>query len=247
VTEETRTQPKVRFAPRPPQEPRPTSEVVARLVDGRTVAIDEVRLLAARLKAALPGGEGFCVGMVSATAGEGKSSLCLGLASVLAGEPGRKTLVVELDTRRPSLENALGLPRMAGLSEWLGNPGDSVPVQRVNPPGFALLPAGLEPLRRPEVLATARMTGLLAAARAEFEYVLIDCPPVLPVADAVLIQDGLDGFLFVVRSRHSPRETVMRAAARLKPEKVLGTVFNDQRDILPNYYNYGDRYYGARA
>jgi Mrp family chromosome partitioning ATPase len=247
VTEETRAQPEVRFAPWPPQKPRPTSEIVARLLDGRTFAIDEVRLLAARLKAAVPGRKGFCVGVVSATAGEGKSSLCLGLASVLAGEPGRKTLIIELDTRRPSLENALGLPRMAGLAEWLGNPGDSVPVRRVHPPGFALLAAGLDPLRRPEILATPRMTGLLAAARAEFEYVLIDCPPVLPVADAILIQDGLDGFAFVVRARHSPRETVMRAVSRLKPEKVLGTVFNDQREILPSYYNYGDRYYGVRA
>jgi Mrp family chromosome partitioning ATPase len=136
---------------------------------------------------------------------------------------------------------------MTGLSEWLTNPGDSVPVRRVHPPGFALLAAGLVPLRRPELLATDRMTDLLAAARAEFEYVLIDCPPVLPVADAILIQDGLDGFAFVVRARHSPRETVLRAASRLKPEKLLGLVFNDQSEILPNYYNYGNRYYGGRA
>lgn len=238
---------RVHFAPWPPQKPRPTSEIAARLLDGRTFAIDEVRLLAARLKAALPGRERLCVGVVSAAAGEGKSSLCLGLASVLASEPGRKTLVIELDTRRPSLEKVLGLTRMAGLAEWLESPADLVPVWSVHPPGFAMLAAGLSPIRHPEVLGTDRMTGLLAAARAAFEYVLVDCPPILPVADAILIQERLDGFAFVVRARHSPRETVMRAVARLKPEKVLGMVFNDQREILPSYYNYGYRYYGGRA
>lgn len=247
MIEESQPLPKVRLAPWAPQRPQPTNEIVGRLLDGRTFAVDEVRLLAARLKAAVSDQGRFCVGVVSATAGEGKSSLSLGLASALAAVPGRNTLIIELDARRPSLEKQLGLNRMTGLSEWLSNPTDFIPVRRIHPPGFSLLAGGLSPIHRPEMLATEYMAGLLAAARADFEYVIVDCPPILPVADAILIQDFLDGFAFVVRARHSPRETVLRAAARLKPEKVLGTVFNDQREILPSYYNYGYRYYGGRA
>ncbi len=247
MNDEAEPPPKERFAPRVSRKPRPSNDIVARLLDGRTFAIDEVRVLAARLKAALAGRGSFCVGVVSATAGEGKSSLCIGLASVLANEPGRDTLIIELDTRRPSLEAQLGVPRMTGLSDWLSNPGHVIPLCRVQPPGFTLLAAGTGQISRPEILGTERMTDLLDAARAESDYVLVDCPPILPVADAVLIQDLLDGFVFVVRARHSPRETVLRAASRLKPEKVLGMVFNNQAEILPSYYNYGYRYYGRRT
>jgi Mrp family chromosome partitioning ATPase len=89
------------------------------------------------------------------------------------------------------------------------------------------------------------MAALLRAARQDFDYVLVDCPPVSSVVDAVILQDLLDGFLFVVRARHTPRESVVRAAGKLKPARVLGTVFNGQSEILPRYDNYGARQYGS--
>jgi Mrp family chromosome partitioning ATPase len=61
----------------------------------------------------------------------------------------------------------------------------------------------------------------------------------LTVADAVVLQDHVDGFVFVLRSRHAPREAVLRATSVLKPGAILGTVFNDQQDIVVKYnYSY---------
>jgi Mrp family chromosome partitioning ATPase len=68
--------------------------------------------------------------------------------------------------------------------------------------------------------------------------VIVDCPPLDPVADAVAIQDLLDGFLLVVRARRSPREAIERAVGRLKERRIHGIVFNDQPAILPRAYSY---------
>ena len=83
------------------------------------------------------------------------------------------------------------------------------------------------------------MTRLLAAARAAYTFVVVDCPPVMPVADAIILQERLDGMLFVVRERHSPRETTLRAIERLQAERVVGIVLNDHRAFMPGHYNYG--------
>ena len=65
---------------------------------------------------------------------------------------------------------------------------------------------------------------------------MVDCPPLSPVADAVAIQDHLDGFLLVVRGRHTERAAVTRAVSRLKQNRIHGLVFNSQPEILPGDY-----------
>ncbi len=105
------------------------------------------------------------------------------------------------------------------------------------PGGCWVLSAGPGTFSQPEVLASPRMATLLEAATRSFGYVVLDCPPLMTAADAVLLQDHLDGFVFVVRARHAPREAVQRAVSLLKPGAVLGIVFNAQRAII-KAYNY---------
>jgi protein-tyrosine kinase len=224
--------------------PQPDGPVTATVLSSNTLANEEIQLLIARLHVLDEGRAARCIGVVSATAGEGKTTLAMGLAAGLALEPERRVLLVEADIRKSAIEAYLGLPRTAGLCDWLSSPSASVPFRWVTPPGFALLSGGMAPLRRPELLGSKRMASLLRAARETFDYVIVDCPPVSPVADAVILQDLLDGFIFVVRARHTPRETLTRAVGKLRPSHILGTVFNDQREILPSYDNYGYRQYG---
>jgi Mrp family chromosome partitioning ATPase len=93
------------------------------------------------------------------------------------------------------------------------------------------------------------MAALLQSARGAFDFVVLDAPPILPVADAVLLQDLVDGFVLVVRSRLTPREAVREALGRLLPERVLGVVLNDHKEYRHSYRSYAyDRYgmaYGA--
>ncbi len=102
-------------------------------------------------------------------------------------------------------------------------------------------------MEKPEILSSPRLGRLLRAADRVFDYVVLDFPPLLPVADAVVVQDHVDGFVFVVRSRHSPRETIQKAAGLLKPGSIAGVVLNGQHDILPSYGQYAYRHYGKTA
>lgn len=219
--------------------PRRPSGTAAALTAGGAVT-EELRLLRSKLRT-LDTERGLkTVGVVSAVVGEGKSTVALGLASVMAQEPGAKVLLLEADLRRPALEEALGLPRLPGLSEYLESGGSAVGLRRVLPAGFHLLPAGrTADGRHGELLGSERMTRLLASARSAYTFVVVDCPPVMPVADAIILQERLDGMLFVVRERHSPRETTLRALERLHAERVVGIVVNDHRGFLPGHYGYG--------
>jgi Mrp family chromosome partitioning ATPase len=182
--------------------------------------------------------------MTSALPGEGKSTLSVGLASALGREPGRRILLVEADLRRPSFTKSLGLPPAHGLSEWLNGTLDFVPVRALEPGGFFLVAAGQTPLKRPELLGSPRMDAVLRADRRLFDLVILDAVPVLPVADTVLMQDLVDGFQLVVRSRRTPREAIHDTLAKLRSDKVIGVVFNGHQEYRASYKDYGYRRYG---
>ena len=95
-----------------------------------------------------------------------------------------------------------------------------------------------------------RWSPLRPAARGLFDFVLLDAAPILPVAAAVLMQDLVDGFLLVVRSRQTPRDAIHDALAKLRPERVIGVVLNDHREYRRTYkddaYNTGKES-GTRA
>jgi non-specific protein-tyrosine kinase len=166
------------------------------------------------------------------------------LASVLARDRGRRVLLVEADFRRPSITPTLGLPRAPGLSEWLNGDLDYVPVRVVEPGAFFLLVAGQAKLERPEVLGSARMDALLRKARESFGFVLLDLAPVLPVADTVLVEQLIDGYLMVARSRQTPRAAVRDALEKIDYRKVIGLVLNDHHEYQDSYRAYAYQRYG---
>jgi Mrp family chromosome partitioning ATPase len=222
--------------------PRRTSSAVAALWAGGPVT-EELRRLRAKLRTVDSERGLRCVGTVSAVVGEGKTTLALGLASVMAQEHGARILLMEADLRRPAIEESLGLPRLPGLAEWLDSGGGTISMRRIMPAGFHLLPAGRSAeARHAEMLGSESMKRLLTAARSSYDFVIVDCPPVMPVADSIILQERLDGLLFVVRERMSPRETTLRALERLQPERVIGVVINGHRELLHSHYRYNYGY-----
>lgn len=203
---------------------------------------EEFRFLAAKV-AGLASERFTTIGVVSSGPSEGKTTVAIGLAAALARTSDQRALLLEADLRQPSVERYLGLPRTGGVSDFLAGRSPNVPVRTIQPPGFAVLAAGRERLARPELLGSERMASLIGACQLSHGYVVVDCPPLDPVADAVALQELLDGFLLVIRARRSPRTAIERALSRLKDGRVRGIVFNDQPEILPLGYAYG---YGYR-
>jgi len=211
---------------------------------------EEFRFLASKV-AGLASERFTTIGVVSTGPSEGKTTVALGLTAALARISDQRALLLEADLRQPSIERYLGLPRTSGVAEFLAGRSESVIVRTISPPDFAIVGAGRERLAKPELLGSERMAALIGACQLSYGFVVVDCPPLDPVADAVSLQDMIDGFLMVVRARRSPKAAIERAMSRLKKDRVRGIVFNDQPEILPVGYAYGyghrderDRYLG---
>ena len=180
------------------------------------------------------------IGVVAASAGEGTTLTALGLASALARGGARRVLLLEATLRAPTLESRLHLDDAPGLSDWLaGGSAGPVALRRIEPWGFSLLSGGAPRAEPAPLLESGRLSQLLDASARTFEFVVVDCPPLVPVADSVLIQDLLDGYLLVVRARRAPRQQVLQAVSQIKPERLRGVVFNDVREIFARSHPLG--------
>jgi Mrp family chromosome partitioning ATPase len=211
-------------------EPGPVARTV---LDERSAPGVQCRLLAARLVALGRDRRLRRIGVVASSAGEGTTTVALGLAQALSRDRRRRVLLLELDLGRPALDDELGLqPPAVGLRQYLAGTGDVLVLRRSGPAGFWLLSAGRGTASTEPVAPTARLATLLRAADRVFDCVVADCPPLLEGGHGLASANHLDGFVFVVRSRRAPRETIQRAASLLEPGHVVGLVLNAQRDIL---------------
>jgi len=210
-------------------EPGPVARTV---LDEDSAPGEQCRLLGARLVALGKDKRLRRIGVVGAGPGEGTTTVALGLARALSRDRNRRVLLLELDLRRPALDVELGLePPAAGLRQYLAGRCEVPVLRRSRPAGFWLLSAGGGAASNEPGPSGARLATLLRASDRVFDYVVADCPPILDGGDAAAQQGQLDGFVFVVRSRHAKRETIRRAAALLEPGLIIGVVLNAQREI----------------
>jgi capsular exopolysaccharide synthesis family protein len=195
---------------------------------------------------------GFQVfGIASAGAGDGKTVTTLNLAGSLAQSPEARVLVVCADLHRAAVTQYLGFARRSpGLAEAILNEeyGLAQAVRRLDSLNVSVLLAGDAQARPYELLASPRLEGLLAEARRLYDYVLIDTPPVVPLADCRLLGRWVDGFIVVVAAHKTPRKLLAEALSLLEPAKVLGVVFNgDDQPLSPYYGYYGHQHRPSRA
>ena len=218
-------------APSPDASMEVQDPVLAALLAPKGRGFETLRVLRTKIKSAGAERPFRFFGVVSATRGEGASTIALGLAAALAHEPDKRVLLLEADLDNSALESTLGIGPGPGLAERLEGK-DNGDLRRVLPWGLFVLPAGRRSDPSAEVLASAAMERLTATLRASFDYVVFDCPPLDTSADSVVLQPLLDGYLLVVRARHAPREVIRRALSQLRPDAVRGVVFNDRTEIL---------------
>ena len=190
---------------------------------------------------ALAGEEGNHIIMVtSSLQGEGKSITAVNLAISYAMAD-RKVLLIDCDLRRPKLARLLRLSSKTGLTNLILDAGlreEVVLPSHVK--GLDVILAGDIPPNPSELLGSPRMERLLTELRQEYDFIILDSPPVNLVTDAVVLAPRSDGVLFLVRANHSDRGAVIHAMEQLEyaKTKILGFVLNGV-DMEKTHYGYG--------
>ncbi|MGJ9421468.1 polysaccharide biosynthesis tyrosine autokinase [Aeromicrobium sp. CF3.5] len=181
--------------------------------------------------------------VTSCMSGDGKSTTAANLAIALA-HGGEQVVLIDADLRRPRLAELFGLDGLDGLTTTLvGSVDPADAVQQTRVPGLDVLTTGKLPPNPSELLATNAMSDLVHVLRAEYDVVLFDAPPLLPVADAAVLATLSDGAVLLVRHGRTTREQVRAAVGRLEAvgAPLLGTVLTmvPARVIAPYGYGYG--------
>ncbi len=198
-------------------------------------------------------GQARCFVITSAEESEGKTTVAVNLARALTAS-GRRVMLLDADMRRPAVAAQLGIPRhLPGLSDTLVSDGelDEFVVTIDGEPNLAVLPSGTIPPNAADLLSVGRMGELLAYLRASADVVIVDSPPLLPVADTrVLLRlSDVDGVIMVARSGFSRRDRV-KAASRVlaaSGRRVFGVVLTEMKSPTESgYYYYEDEEPGQR-
>lgn len=227
---------------------------VSPLLDGRLVAAiapqaaaaERYRLLRTRIKQAERGRAVRSIVITSPSKGDGKSLTAANLALTMAQEFHQRVLLVDGDLRRPAIARLFGIPEGPGLTEVLLGVADlESTLVRLPDQHLTVLPAGAPPAQPAELLGSATMRRVLDSLGTRFDRILIDMPPVAPLADVHVMSPMIDGLLMIVRAGSTPKPAIERALTGLDMGKVLGLVLNAAGD--GDGYAYGEDGYGYIA
>ncbi len=178
--------------------------------------------------------------VTSSLPGEGKTLTTMNLGLCYAQLPQQRVLVIDADLRTCGLTSMLDHPSTPGLAEVLA--GEVTPDEAIvatDQKNLFVLPAGTVLSSPPELFTGTHWQEFIARCSELFKVILIDTPPILPLADFELISAACDGVLMVVRAHHGQRETLQKTAGALDPKKLLGLVFNATDVSRKDYYGYG--------
>jgi len=185
--------------------------------------------------------------VVSAGAGEGKSTTVVNLATVFA-QAGQRVLLVDSDLRRPTLHKVLKVSNSLGLTNYLlkQNTLEEV-IQRTSVPTLDLMASGKLPSSSMNILGSASMKDLVAELKQRYDFVFFDSPPIMGVSDAAILASEIDMVVQVIQYRRYPQPMNIRAKQMI--EKVGGTLIgivlnNINMSQDESYYYYSGYYHG---
>jgi capsular exopolysaccharide synthesis family protein len=192
---------------------------------------------------------------------EGKTFVAANLALSLARNKNNTVLLIDADLRKPALYTILGAPNTPGLTEYLAGSAVANDILQRNQfpclveaglarniPDLTFIPAGAGGDHSSELVANHRIEELIAILSPHFDWILIDSPPVLAVADAIDLARAADAVLLVARGASTPFDVAQRAQAAFSNSRILGFVLNAVKDAPRNrsyYYYYGRQEVGS--
>lgn len=223
-----------------------TKEKLVTLLAPRSPISEAYRALRTNIQFAAVDGPLKSIVVTSSGPGEGKSTTAANLAIVLA-QAGRRVIIVDADLRRPVQHRIFELPNGQGLTTALLDLRTPViqHVQATGVPGLQVMTSGAIPPNPAELLGSQRLSDLLAGLEQEVDTVILDSPPVLTVADALVLAPQVHGVLLVVEAGSTRREMLRKAAEALAhaEARVLGIALNLMTPRRSGYYYQYYQYY----
>lgn len=191
-------------------------------------------------------GLALIVNVTSPSPGEGKTTTAVNLATVFA-YTGKKVLLIDCDMRHPEAHNKLGLENRAGVSDYLlGEKEIGDLIQETTVQNLSAISAGSAVPNPTELLAGERFTALLSEAEGMFDHIIIDGPPVMGLADALIISNRAGNTVFVSAFSQTRKRNLKDAFGRLGQAQchVIGTVLTKMKspEVSNKYYGYPSRY-----
>jgi capsular exopolysaccharide synthesis family protein len=215
------------------------THLILRQDQSSKVALEAYRALRMRLMRAQARAGLKTIAITSSLPGEGKTLTTMNLGLCYAQLPQQRVLVIDADLRTCGLTRLLEHPSTLGLAEVLA--GKATPEEAIvgtNQKNFFVLPAGTISSPPPELFTGSHWQEFLGHCSELFEVVLIDTPPIFPLADFELISVACQGVVMVVRAHYGQRETLQKSASAVDRKKLLGFVFNGTDANEKQYYGY---------
>jgi capsular exopolysaccharide synthesis family protein len=213
--------------------------------------VEQYRRLGAALHHHQLQGGAHTLMVTSAVASEGKTLTATNLALTLSHSYKRRVLLIDADLRRPSVHEVLALPNQTGLTDALKTSDRSRLRFHTLSPLFSVLTAGRPDSDPMAGLVSETMSKILSEAAEQFDWVIVDTPPVALLPDANLLAAMIDTALLVVSANATPYPLVARAVQAIGEQRILGVVLNRMAHAEMigsyNYYGYGGHYYGGAA
>jgi capsular exopolysaccharide synthesis family protein len=176
--------------------------------------------------------------MSSAVMGEGKTTTAINLAMIIA-QSDQRVLLIEADLRRPRFHKIFKIYNTKGLSNYLAGEVEAPIIQKGPLPRLAIIPAGPIPPNPAELLVSNRMKTLLEAASRDFDFIICDAPPLLPVADTRILARLFDGVILVCNAGKTTYDMTERSLKMLQDirARLLGLVVNQHEIAKSGYYH----------
>lgn len=194
----------------------------------RSLAAEQYRSLRTRIRQAENGRSLRTIIVTSPGKGDGKSLTAANLSITMAQEFQPRILLLDADLRRPSIHTLFGLSETPGLADVLmGGASLEDALVHIEDHHLSILPAGLPPTHPAELLGSAAMRRALDTLRTRFDRIVIDMPPVEPLADVHILAPLTDSLLMIVRAGLTEKPAIDRALHGLDRSKVLGLVLNE--------------------
>jgi exopolysaccharide transport family protein len=191
---------------------------------------------------------GKVIGIVSALPGEGKTTVATGFAAFVA-KSGARTLLIDADLRNPSMTRTLGYVNAPGLVNMVADKSDFEDLVISDSKfKFDFLPSStrMKPSNSSDILNSPAMKDMLRAVKSNYDYVLVDLPPILPVVDVKAVAHLFDAFVLVVEWGSTSTDEIVKAvgASPIVSERLLGAVLNKADEaVMRRFEGYSDRRY----